>query len=151
MLALYFGSTVVLRTLFVVAWAGVAVTAGAGARAGEDPDRAWWLAAVAGWLVVGALAIATVSGPIQDPRIQDWFTVIQYSITALFAASHLGLLLAFFVGLPSFDEVEDDASEHETDDDAEVEADDDAEVEAADLKPDPAAHDLDPDPAGPRW
>ena len=69
----------------------------------------------------------------------------------LFAASHLGLLLAFFVGLPSFDEVEDDASEHETDDDAEVEADDDAEVEAADLKPDPAAHDLDPDPAGPRW
>ena len=131
-LALYFGSTVVLRTLFVVAWAGVAVTAGAGARAGEDPDRAWWLAAVAGWLMVGALAIATVSGPIQDPRIQDWFTAIQYSITILFAAGHLGLLVAFFVGLPSLDEVED-AADH---DEAEAADADEAEEEAADVDPD---------------
>ena len=131
-LALYFGSTVVLRTLFVVAWAAVAVTAGAGARAGEDPNRGWRLAAVGGWMVVGALAIATASGLIPDPRIQDWSTAIRYSITILFAAGRLGLLVAFFFGLPSLDEVEDDASQDEVDDDAEEEA-----------------ADPDPDPAGP--
>ena len=139
-LAFYLGSTVVLRTLFVVAWTAVAVTAGAGARAGEDPNRGWRLAAVGGWMVVGALAIAAASDLILDPRIQDWFTAIQYSITILFAAGHLGLLVAFFVGLPSLDEVEDDA-------DAAVEAADpagaeaDAEEEAA--APGPAAENPD--------
>ena len=68
-------------------------------------------------MVVGALAIATASGLILDPRIQDWFTAIQYSITLLFAAGHLGLLVAFFVGLPSLDEVEDDASQDDDDPD----------------------------------
>ena len=85
-------------------------------------------------MVVGALAIATASGLIVDPRIQDWFTAIQYSITILFAAGHLGLLLAFFVGLPSLDEVEDETDHDEADDDA----DHDAEEEAADPDPDPA-------------
>ena len=140
-LALYLGSTVVLRTLFVVAWTAVAVTAGAGARAGEDPNRGWRLAAVGGWMVVGALAIATASGLILDPRIQDWFTAIQYSITILFAAGHLGLLVAFFVGLPSLDEVEDDAdaAADEAADPAGAEA--GAEEEAA--APGPAAEDPD--------
>ena len=73
-------------------------------------------------MVVGALAIATASGLIPDPRIRDWFTAIQYSITILFAAGHLGLLVAFFFGLPSLDEVEDDASQDEADDDPEEEA-----------------------------
>ena len=120
-LALYFGSTVILRTLFVVAWTAVAVTAGAGARAGEDPNPGWRLAAAGGWMVVGALAIATASGLILDRRIQDWFTAIQYSITILFTAGYLGLLVAFFVGLPSLDEVEGDAEDEGTaaEDDAE--------------------------------
>ena len=120
-LALYFGSTVILRTLFVVAWAAVAVTVGAGARAGEDPNRGWWLAAVAGWVVVSALAIATVSGLIVDPRIQDWSTAIRYTITILFAAGYLGVLAAFVAGLPSLNEVEDDAVDEGTaaEDDAE--------------------------------
>ena len=120
-LALYFGSTVILRTLFVVVWTAVAVTAGAGARAGEDPNPGWRLAAVGGWMVVGARAIATASGLILDRRIQDWFTAIQYSITILFTAGYLGLLVAFFVGLPSLDEVEGDAEDEGTaaEDDAE--------------------------------
>ena len=136
-LALYLGSTVVLRTLFVVASTAVAVTAGAGARAGEDPNRGWRLAAVGGWMVVGALAIATASGLILDPRIQDWFTAIQYSITILFAAGHLGLLVAFFVGLPSLDEVEHDA------DAAADEAADPAGAEEEAAAPGPAAEDPD--------
>ena len=130
-LALYFGSTVVLRTLFVVAWAAVAVTAGAGARAGEDPDRGWWLAAVAGWVVVGALAIATVSGLIQDPRIQDWSTGIRYTITILFAAGYLGVLASFVIGLPSLAEAEAEPEADDADPAAETEVPDDPTVPAA--------------------
>ena len=113
-LALYFGSSVILRALFVVGWTAVAATAGAGARAGEDPGRGWWLAAVAGWLVVGALVIATVSTLIPDPRIRDWSTAIRYTISILFAAGYVGVLAAFFVGLPSlssFEAEEDDNAE----------------------------------------
>ena len=130
-LALYFGSTVVLRTLFVVAWAAVAVTAGAGARAGEDPDRGWWLAAVAGWVVVGALAIATVSGLIQDPRIQDWSTGIRYTITILFAAGYLGVLASFVIGLPSLAEAEAEPEADDADPAAETEVPADPTVPAA--------------------
>ncbi len=122
-LVLYFGSTVILRTLFVVAWAAVAVTAGAGARAGEDPNRGWWLAAVAGWVVVGALAIATVSGLIPDPRIQDWSTAIRYTIEILFAAGYVGVLASFVIGLPSLAEAEAEA-EAEPEAKAEAEAED---------------------------
>ena len=57
-------------------------------------------------MVVGALAIATVSGLIQDPRIQDWSTGIRYTITVLFAAGYLGLLASFVIGLPSLAEAE---------------------------------------------
>ena len=120
-LALYFGSTVVLRTLFVVAWTAVAVTAGAGARAGEDPNRGWWLAAVAGWVVVGALAIATASGLIQDPRIQDWSTAIRYTIAILFAAGYLGVLVSFVISLPSLAEAEEAADAADADPAADTE------------------------------
>ena len=120
-LALYFGSTVILRSLFVVAWAAVAVTAAAGARAGEDPNRGWWLAAVAGWVVVGALAIATASGLIQDPRIQDWSTAIRYTIAILFAAGYLGVLVSFVISLPSLAEAEEAADAADADPAADTE------------------------------
>lgn len=122
-LAVYSGSAVILRALFIVAWTAVAVTAGAGARAGEDPSRGWRLAAVAAWLVVGALAIAMVSG-----LIPDWFTVIKYTFAIMFAAGYLGVLAAFFVGLPSLDEPEDE-DEPDDEDDAPDDEGDDAEGE----------------------
>lgn len=98
----YVVSTVVLNVLSAAAAAYLASTATAGARAGEDPRRAWRVGAVGSWVVIGSLAALAALGLGQPgPDAQALFTNASQLVATVFALGYLGILGAFLLGLPA--------------------------------------------------
>jgi hypothetical protein len=104
-LAAYLGSTVILSILPVVAWAYLTTVGLRGWRSGEEPVMGWRLLAVAGILVLVALALVNVGG-LLDIQDETRFRLYGYAIAGAYALGHLGLLVAFAVGLPAIDDAD---------------------------------------------
>jgi hypothetical protein len=106
-LAIYLGSSVVLGILRVAVWAYLAAVVTRGWRAGEGPSSGWLLGVLAAGLVLFALALVNLNGLLE---VQDdtFVTIYGYVVAASYAIGHLCLLLAFAVGLPELDLLEDD-------------------------------------------
>ena len=107
-LAIYLGSTVMLSLLPVLVWAYLTTVGMRGWQAREDPVMGWRLLTLAGLLVLVALALVNVGGllEVQDETV---FLLYGYAIALAYALGHVGLLVAFLVGLPALDE--DDADD----------------------------------------
>lgn len=110
----YIGTTVGLGILAVVAWTYLATTAVRGARAGEEPGSGWPVGALGAGLVVAAYLLgaalslaAALSRP--TPDAQPLFTTLGQLTSGVSALGYLFLIGAFAAGLPSFDEIDDDA------------------------------------------
>jgi hypothetical protein len=104
---MYIGSSVLLGILRVAAWAYLLASALRGVFAGEEPDTGWRFAATGAGIVLFALVLVNLVGLISAPEawiIDDyqWIVVIAYAL------GHLCLLIAFTLGLPSLDPVDDD-------------------------------------------
>ena len=106
-LAIFLGSQVVLGILRVAAWAYLAAVVTRGWRAGEAPPSGWVLGVLAAGLVLFALALVNLNG-LLDVRDDTLVTLYGYVVAASYALGHVCLLLAFAVGLPELDEVEDE-------------------------------------------
>lgn len=127
LVSVYIGSSVLLGILRVGAWAYVLASACRGALAGEDPSTGWRLAALGGGIILFALVLVNVVGLITVP--EAWvLDLYQWTVVIAYALGHLCLLIAFTIGLPSLDPVDDDDlddTEYEDNDDGfeETEAD----------------------------
>jgi hypothetical protein len=105
--SMYLGSSVVLGILRVAAWAYLFASALRGVVAGEDPRAGWQLAALASAMVLLTLALINIVPLVPVP--EDWvISLYQWTTTIANALGHLLLLLAFTIGLPSLDPVDDD-------------------------------------------
>lgn len=119
-LGIYFGTSVILGVVRIVAWVYLATAATRGWLADEDPAKGWGLAAIGAGLVVFALALVNVNGLL---ALQDgtFLTVYRYLIIIGYALGHIGLLVAFAIGLPALDwpddedEYEDEYDEYDED------------------------------------
>ncbi len=105
-LALYLASTVALGILRVAVWAYLAAVATRGWWSGEEPIAGWWLAVMATALVLVALALVNMSG-ILDPQDTTFVTAYGYVTATAYALGHVCLLVAFAVGLPALDELDE--------------------------------------------
>ena len=130
-LAIYLGTSVILGVVRIVAWTYLATAATRGWLAHEDPAKGWGLGAVGAGLVVFALVLVNLNGllAIQDGTVA---TIYRYLIIIAYAFGHLGLLVAFALGLPALDWPEDDLDD---DDEFDDEFDDD---EFEDVHEDPS-------------
>ena len=118
--SVYIGSSVVLGILRVATWAYVLASALRGAFAGEEPSIGWRLAAVGAGIVLFALVLVNLVGLVTVP--EAWIIdLYQWTVVVAYALGHLCLLVAFTLGLPSLDPVDDDdvedADETEYDED----------------------------------
>ena len=81
-----------------------------GARAGEDPELGWLLAAVGAGMVMGAFAangaLGLVTATAESTTIWQNIGLV---ISLGFAFGYLAIVAAFLLGLPSLDPVPDDA------------------------------------------
>jgi hypothetical protein len=109
----YLASTVILSVLFAASWAYVAAVTVRGARAGELPGPAWRAAAFGSGLIIGAYAIRSllvIPGYV-GPDTQPLFAAIDGWLSIGVAVGYLGLLVGFFLGLPSLAETHGDNGE----------------------------------------
>ena len=131
-LGIYLGTSVVLGVVRIVAWAYLATAATRGWLASEDPAKGWGLGAVGAGFVVFALVLVNLNGLL---AIQDatFATVYRYLIVIAYAFGHIGLLLAFALGLPALDWSDDEDDDFDDDDDEfdDDEFDDDVEFDDA--------------------
>lgn len=109
-LAIYLGSSVVLGILRVTVWAYLAAVTTRGWRAGEEPPSGWLLGVLAAGLVLFALALVNANGLI-DVQDDPFVTIYGYVVAAAYALGHVCLLLAFAVGLPELEQVEDEVDD----------------------------------------
>jgi hypothetical protein len=108
--SIYIGSSVVLGILRVATWAYVLTSAVRGALAGEEPSTGWRLAAWGAGIVLFALVLVNIVGLITVP--EAWIVdAYQWTVVIAYALGHLCLLVAFTIGLPSLDPVDDDDTE----------------------------------------
>jgi hypothetical protein len=115
---IYIGSSVLLGILRVAAWSYLLASALRGVAAGEDPRAGWQLAALAGGVVVFALAVINVVGLITVPDGEEWIIdLYNWTVVIAYAVGHLCLLAAFTIGLPSLDPEDDDFSGYDEDND----------------------------------
>ena len=128
-LGIYLGTSVVLGVVRIVAWAYLATAATRGWLASEDPAKGWGLGAVGAGFVVFALVLVNLNGLL---AIQDatFATVYRYLIVIAYAFGHIGLLLAFALGLPALGWSDDEDEDDDFDDDDD-EFDDDVEFDDA--------------------
>jgi hypothetical protein len=123
----YIVSTVVLNVLSAAAFAYLAATTTAGARAGEDPWTAWYLGAFGSLLVIGSLAALGLSGLVEaTPDTAGLKNDVVLGIESVFSLGFIGLLAAFVLGLPWLDPLdgEDDEDDYDEDEDEDDAADD---------------------------
>ena len=107
LVSVYIGSSVLLGILRVGAWAYVLASSWRGALAGEEPSTGWRLAALGGGIILFALVLVNVVGLITVP--EAWMIdAYQWIVVIAYALGHLCLLVAFTIGLPSLDPVDDD-------------------------------------------
>ena len=99
------------------AFAYLAATTTAGARAGEAPSLAWRLGAAGSWLVIGSLAALGLAGLAQPtPDTVDLTHDVVIVIEAVFSLGFVGLLAGFAGGLPAVDPGEDELEPAAVDD-----------------------------------
>jgi hypothetical protein len=116
---IYIGSSVILGILRVAAWSYLLASALRGIAAGEDPRGGWQLAAWASGIVLFALVLLNIVGLVTVPEV--WILdLYQWTVVFAYAIGHLGLLVAFTVGLPSLDP--DDYTDYDEDNDEGFEA-----------------------------
>ena len=123
-LAIYLGTSVVLGVVRIVAWAYLATAATRGWLVGEDPAKGWGLGAIGAALVILALVLVNVNGLLAIGD-ETFVTVYRYLIIIAYALGHLGLLLAFALGLPALDWPDDDDDYDDEDDDEDGDDDED--------------------------
>jgi hypothetical protein len=117
----YVGSTALLSVLSVVAWGYLAAMAIAGARAGEDPEAGWLLAAMGSAMVLGAFASNGALGLVTaTPETTAMWQDLGLIISLGFALGYLAIVVAFLLGVPSLDAVPDDDAAEAMPDDAEA-------------------------------
>ena len=105
----YVGSTALLGILSVAAWGYLTAMAIGGARAGEDPELGWLLAAVGAGMVIGAFAANGALGLVTaTPESTTLWQNIGLVISLGFAFGYLAIVAAFLLGLPSLDPVPDE-------------------------------------------
>ena len=125
--SVYIGSSVVLGILRVATWAYLLAAALRGALAGEEPSTGWRLAAWGAGIVLFALVLVNLVGLLEVP--EQWvIEAYQWTVVLAYALGHLFLLVAFTLGLPSVDPLDDadyDADEdYDEDDDYDEDNDD---------------------------
>ncbi|MEO8436900.1 MAG: hypothetical protein ABI562_00470 [Chloroflexota bacterium] len=104
---IYIVVNVILGIARVAVWAYLMTSAFRGISAGEDPQRGWRLAALAGAVILVALVLVNMAGVI-DVTDQGIIEAYGWVVVVTYALGHLLLLAAFVVGLPSLDEFDDD-------------------------------------------
>jgi hypothetical protein len=121
-LAVYLVSSAVFGVVRIVAWGYLSATVWRGALAREAPTRGWRLASVGGGAVILALVLLDL---VDVFNITNGALVLSYVTIGSYALGHLLLLVAFAVGLPSFDDAEDDDVEDDDEDEDQGYEDDD--------------------------
>ena len=120
--SVYIGSSVVLGILRVATWAYLMAAALRGALAGEEPSTGWRLAAWGAGIVLFALVLVNLVGLLEVP--EAWIIdAYQWTVVVAYALGHLFLLVAFTLGLPSLDPVDDDEDFEDEDEDYDEDAD----------------------------
>src|SRR6188472_1498624 len=122
--SVYIGSSVVLGILRVATWAYLLAAALRGALAGEEPSTGWRLAAWGAGIVLFALVLVNLVGLLEVP--EAWIIdAYQWTVVVAYAVGHVFVLVAFTLGLPSLDPVEDDDEDFEDAEDLEYDEDND--------------------------
>lgn len=114
-LAIDLGASVVLGVLRIVVWVYLATAIVRGLLAGEDPRSGWLLGALGGGLVILALVLFNLNRVV-DIQDQTLVTVYGYVVILAYALGYVSLLAAFAVGLPAFDEFDDEDDFDDVDD-----------------------------------
>ena len=113
---MYLASSVIFAVLRIAVWAWLASVVIRGWLAREDPRSGWGLASVATLFVLLSLALVNLTQLFDVPDSLIG-TGLGYLIVLAYSGGHLLLLVAFAVGLPAIDDVEDTELDDEVDDD----------------------------------
>jgi hypothetical protein len=102
---IYYGSSLALSVVVILAWSYLAMTLARGAISGEDPVAGWSAAALGSCLFVATFVISAWANLVQTPN-ETLAAVIYWLTTILYSMGYLGLLGGFVLGMPSLEPAE---------------------------------------------